>query len=36
MKSRQPWINELLHGPRAQGAMGAAKRAGKQERIHGK
>jgi len=36
MKSRQPWINELLHGPRAQGAMSAAKRAGKEERIHGK
>jgi len=35
MKSRQPWINELLHGPRAQGAMSAATHAGGKERIHG-
>ena len=29
MGSDQPWIHEFLHGPRAQGAMSAAKQAGK-------
>jgi phospholipid/cholesterol/gamma-HCH transport system ATP-binding protein len=35
MESRQPWINELLHGTRAEGAMAAARRADTKERIHG-
>lgn len=35
MESQQPWIEELLHGPRAQGAMSAAQHAGRQERTHG-
>jgi phospholipid/cholesterol/gamma-HCH transport system ATP-binding protein len=35
MHSQQPWIKELLHGPRAQGAMSAAKHAGKKGRNHG-
>ena len=35
MQSRQPWIRELLHGPRAQGAMRASKPAGKKEKSHG-
>ena len=35
MHSQHPWIKELLHGPRAQGAMRASKSAGKKERTHG-
>jgi len=35
MHSREPWIRELLHGPRAQGAMGAAKEARKKGPHHG-
>ena len=35
MKSPQPWIKELLHGPRARGAMSAAKPTGEKERTHG-
>ncbi len=35
MKSPQPWIKELLHGPRARGAMSASKPAGEKERTHG-
>ena len=35
MKSPQPWIKELLHGPRARGAMTAARHTGAQERTHG-
>jgi phospholipid/cholesterol/gamma-HCH transport system ATP-binding protein len=35
MHSQHPWIKELLHGPRAQGAMRASKAAGKKERTHG-
>jgi phospholipid/cholesterol/gamma-HCH transport system ATP-binding protein len=35
MKSPQPWIRELLHGPRARAAMGAAKPARAKEKTHG-
>lgn len=35
MHSQQPWIKELLHGPRAQGAKNAAKHAGKKGPSHG-
>jgi hypothetical protein len=27
MHSKQPWIHEFLHGPRAQGALTARKRS---------
>ena len=36
MKSDHPWIHEFLHGPRAQGAMTAAKQASQKGRNHGK
>jgi phospholipid/cholesterol/gamma-HCH transport system ATP-binding protein len=35
MKSPQPWIKELLHGPRALGAMSATKHAAAKEKTHG-
>jgi phospholipid/cholesterol/gamma-HCH transport system ATP-binding protein len=35
MRSEHPWIHEFLHGPRAQGAMTAAKRASGKGRSHG-
>ena len=35
MRSDQPWIHEFLHGPRAQGAMSAAKQAGDKGQSHG-
>ena len=35
MRSRQPWIKQLLHGPRAQGAMDAARQAPRKGAGHG-
>jgi phospholipid/cholesterol/gamma-HCH transport system ATP-binding protein len=35
MRSDQPWIHEFLHGPRAQGAMSAAKQESKKGQSHG-
>jgi phospholipid/cholesterol/gamma-HCH transport system ATP-binding protein len=35
MKSDQPWIHDFLHGPRAQGAMSAAKQESKKGHSHG-
>ena len=35
MKSDQPWIHDFLHGPRAEGAMSAAKHANKKGPGHG-
>ncbi len=35
MKSDQPWIHDFLHGPRAQGAMSAAKQESKKGQSHG-
>jgi len=35
MRSEQPWIRDLLHGPRAQGAMDAAKHGDKKGQKNG-
>ena len=35
MHSDQPWIHDFLHGPRAQGAMSAAKQESRKGRRHG-